>query len=150
MTLAWQYWARASPTPPRDRRRHRAAPPTPPRTSVPAIPLGYLAPFVRLAAQIDGAATLDDEQRQWLRDRLAELESAWSSLPPGMPASVIHGDAWGGNVAVTPTTTYLLDFDSPPSGLPNGTSPPPPSAMAPSAPFRTASPRRSARRTALT
>ncbi|MGW6913422.1 phosphotransferase enzyme family protein [Kitasatospora sp. NPDC054939] len=78
---------------------------------VPAIPLGYLDPFVRLAARIDGAATLDDEQRQWLRDRLAELESAWSSLLPGMPASVIHGDAWGGNVAVTPTTTYLLDFE---------------------------------------
>ncbi|MFI5529753.1 phosphotransferase [Kitasatospora sp. NPDC051853] len=78
---------------------------------VPAIPLGHLDPFVRLAARIDGAATLDDEQRQWLRNRLAALEAAWSGLPAGMPASVIHGDAWRGNVAVTPTTTYLLDFE---------------------------------------
>ncbi|MFJ3790637.1 phosphotransferase family protein [Kitasatospora sp. NPDC090091] len=78
---------------------------------VPAIPLGYLDPFVRLAARIDGATTLDSEQRQWLRDRLTALETAWSSLPTGMLTSVIHGDAWGGNVAVTPTTAYLLDFE---------------------------------------
>ncbi|WP_405360348.1 aminoglycoside phosphotransferase family protein [Kitasatospora sp. NBC_00085] len=78
---------------------------------VPAIPLGSLDPFVRLSARIDGAATLHDEQRQWLRDHLAELEAAWSSLPAGMPPSVIHGDAWRGNVAVTPTTAYLLDFE---------------------------------------
>ncbi|WP_053648607.1 aminoglycoside phosphotransferase family protein [Streptomyces sp. XY431] len=79
--------------------------------AIPDFPLGRLDPFVRLAARIDGAATLDDTQRQWLRDRLAELQAAWLSLPPGLPASVIHGDAWGGNVAVTPTTTYLLDFE---------------------------------------
>ncbi|MBP0450004.1 aminoglycoside phosphotransferase family protein [Kitasatospora sp. RG8] len=78
---------------------------------VPDFPLGGLDPFVRLANRIDGAATLDDRQRRWLRDRLAELQTAWLSLPPGLPASVIHGDAWGGNAAVTPTTTYLLDFE---------------------------------------
>ncbi|MFF2077505.1 phosphotransferase enzyme family protein [Kitasatospora sp. NPDC058162] len=78
---------------------------------VPALPLGRLDPFVRLATRIDGAATLHDEQRQWLRDRLAELEAVWSNRPAGLPASVIHGDAWRGNVAVTPTTTYLLDFE---------------------------------------
>ncbi|CAN3982153.1 phosphotransferase [Kitasatospora purpeofusca] len=78
---------------------------------VPALPLGHLDPFVRLATRIAGAATLHDEQRQWLRFRLAELEATWSDLPAGLPASVIHGDAWRGNVAVTPTTTYLLDFE---------------------------------------
>ncbi|MFE7528641.1 phosphotransferase family protein [Kitasatospora sp. NPDC057542] len=78
---------------------------------VPAAPLDCLDPFVRLAARIDGATTLCDGQRQWLRDRLAALEATWSDLPTGLPASVIHGDAWGGNVAVTPTTTYLLDFE---------------------------------------
>ncbi|MBV6701945.1 aminoglycoside phosphotransferase family protein [Kitasatospora aureofaciens] len=78
---------------------------------VPDFPLGRLDPFVRLDFRIDGAATLNDSQRQWLRDRLAELQTAWLSLPPGLPTSVIHGDAWGGNVAVTPTTSYLLDFE---------------------------------------
>ncbi|MFJ8470344.1 phosphotransferase family protein [Kitasatospora sp. NPDC094011] len=78
---------------------------------VPALPLGSLDPFVRLAARIDGAVTLEDTQRQWLRDRLADLQAEWLSLPPGLAASVIHGDAWRGNVAVTATTTYLLDFE---------------------------------------
>ncbi|MFD7413138.1 phosphotransferase enzyme family protein [Kitasatospora purpeofusca] len=81
------------------------------RLPVPDIPLGVLDPFVRLDARIDGAATLDETQRDWLRGRLAELRTAWSKLPPGLPTSVVHGDAWRGNVAVTPTTTYLLDFE---------------------------------------
>ncbi|WP_371500395.1 aminoglycoside phosphotransferase family protein [Kitasatospora sp. NBC_00374] len=78
---------------------------------VPDFPLGRLDPFVRLAHRIDGAATLDDERREWLRRRLGELQAAWSSLPPGQPASVIHGDAWRGNTAVTTATAYLLDFE---------------------------------------
>ncbi|MFI9270211.1 phosphotransferase enzyme family protein [Kitasatospora sp. NPDC052896] len=78
---------------------------------IPELALGILDPFVRLAARIDGAATLEDAQRQWLRDRLIELEKAWLGLPPGLPRSVIHGDAWRGNVAVTPTASYLLDFE---------------------------------------
>ncbi|WP_441247343.1 phosphotransferase enzyme family protein [Kitasatospora sp. McL0602] len=85
---------------------------------IPSFPLGWLDPFVRLAARIDGATTLDDEQRQWLRGRLSDLQSAWSSLPAGYPANVIHGDAWGGNVAVTPTTVYLLDFERTSQGPP--------------------------------
>ncbi|MET9613006.1 phosphotransferase [Kitasatospora indigofera] len=42
---------------------------------------------------------------------MSALEAVWSSLPVGMPPSVIHGDAWRGNVAVAPSTTYLLDFE---------------------------------------
>lgn len=80
--------------------------------------MGHLDPFVRLVARIDAAATLDDDQRQWLRDRLAELETAWLGLQPTLPTSVIHGDAWRGNVAVTPTTTYLLDFERTSLGTP--------------------------------
>ncbi|MFD5435816.1 phosphotransferase family protein [Kitasatospora sp. NPDC127067] len=81
------------------------------RLPVPDIPLGALDPFVRLDARIDDAATLDDTQRHWLRSCLAELQTAWRNLPPGLTTSVIHGDAWRGNVAVTPTTNYLLDFE---------------------------------------
>ncbi|MET8544973.1 hypothetical protein ABZW03_30660, partial [Kitasatospora sp. NPDC004799] len=28
-------------------------------------------------------------------------ETAWDELPPGQPLCVVHGDAWGGNTAVT-------------------------------------------------
>ncbi|MGW2539790.1 phosphotransferase [Kitasatospora sp. NPDC001574] len=78
---------------------------------VPEFSLGRLDPFVRLAARIDDAATLDSEQRQWLHRRLADLRTTWSGLPAGRPECVVHGDAWRGNVAVTPTTVYLLDFE---------------------------------------
>ncbi|MFJ9697177.1 phosphotransferase family protein [Kitasatospora sp. NPDC101183] len=81
------------------------------RLPVPALELGRLDPFVRLGLRIDGASTLDPPERAWLRERLAVLRGAWSGLPPGMPLGVVHGDAWGGNVAVTASTTYLLDFE---------------------------------------
>ncbi|GAA2242631.1 MULTISPECIES: phosphotransferase family protein [Kitasatospora] len=74
--------------------------------------LGRLDPFVRLAERIEGATTLAESQRSWLRRRLADLTAAWAAeLPAGRPATVIHGDAWGGNVAVTSDAAYLLDFE---------------------------------------
>ncbi|MFB6887895.1 phosphotransferase family protein [Kitasatospora sp. NPDC056327] len=78
---------------------------------VPDLPLGRLDPFVRLPERIDGAVTLDGEQRDWLRERLAGLRAAWADRPAGPPEAVLHGDAWGGNLAVTSGTHYLLDFE---------------------------------------
>ncbi|MEV6973437.1 aminoglycoside phosphotransferase family protein [Kitasatospora sp. NPDC093806] len=78
---------------------------------VPDLELGRLDPFVRLAARLGEAATLDDGARRWLDGRLAELQAAWRELPAGLPVSVVHGDAWGGNVAVTRDAAYLLDFE---------------------------------------
>ncbi|MFG2917581.1 phosphotransferase enzyme family protein [Kitasatospora sp. NPDC048298] len=75
------------------------------------IDLGLLDPLVRLAERIDEAVTLDEHQRHWLRGYLADLQTAWDELPAGRPLCVVHGDAWGGNTAVTPTITYLLDFE---------------------------------------
>lgn len=63
--------------------------------------LAPLAPFVRLSERIDGASTLSEDDRAWLRRRLEILEQAYAELPPGLPKSVIHGDAWAGNVVVT-------------------------------------------------
>ncbi|MGK4583988.1 phosphotransferase enzyme family protein [Kitasatospora sp. HPMI-4] len=74
--------------------------------------LTRLDPFVRLAERIDGATTLAGSERSWLRHRLAGLNAAWSAgPPPGLPETVVHGDAWGGNVAVTSDAAYLLDFE---------------------------------------
>ncbi|MFF2119299.1 phosphotransferase enzyme family protein [Kitasatospora sp. NPDC058184] len=75
------------------------------------IDLGLLDPLVRIAERIAEAVTLDDHQRSWLRGHLADLQAAWDDLPLGEPLCVVHGDAWGGNTAVTRNTTYLLDFE---------------------------------------
>lgn len=76
------------------RHLHAAPPPT-------DFELPPLAPFVRLSERIDGASTLSEDDRAWLRRRLDDLQQAYAELPPGLPTSVIHGDAWAGNVVVT-------------------------------------------------
>ncbi|WP_369183530.1 phosphotransferase family protein [Streptomyces sp. Y1] len=81
------------------------------RLPAPWPPLAPLDPFVRLPQRLDGASTLRPSDRRWLRERLAALRTAWADLPPGLPTAVVHGDAWGGNVAVTADTAYLLDFE---------------------------------------
>jgi thiamine kinase-like enzyme len=67
---------------------------------------------VRLAERIEGAATPSDDDRDWLHGRLANLRLAYEQLPPGLPASVIHGDAWAGNVVTTADgRVVLLDLE---------------------------------------
>lgn len=80
---------------------------------VPAgIPLGALAPFVRLRERIGQAVTLTEEDRAWLADRLATLEQEWSALSGTMTTSVVHGDAWTGNIAATADgQVILLDLE---------------------------------------
>lgn len=70
-----------------------------------------LAPFVRLAERIDGATTLSEDDRDWLRGQLARLRAAFDDLPAGLPRSAIHGDAWAGNVVVTVDGPVLLDLE---------------------------------------
>ncbi|MFG2697791.1 phosphotransferase enzyme family protein [Kitasatospora sp. NPDC048407] len=74
--------------------------------------LEAIDPFVRLPARIDGATTLDTPQRAWLHARLADLRTAWAELDhPAHRLTVVHGDAWSGNLAVTATAAHLLDFE---------------------------------------
>jgi hypothetical protein len=70
-----------------------------------------LAPFVRLAERIDGATTLSEDDRDWLRGQLDRLRDAFDDFPAGLPRSAIHGDAWAGNVVVTVDGPVLLDLE---------------------------------------
>lgn len=83
---------------------HRLAPPT-------GFRLPLLAPFVRLTERIDAAHTLTDDDRAWLRARLGDLRRQYAELLPGLPTSVVHGDAWEGNVVATSDGLVLLDFE---------------------------------------
>lgn len=82
------------------------------------LPLGSLDPFVRLNERLTSTLSIPDGDRRWLLAHLADLRFAWAELPPG-PISVVHGDAWGGNCAVTATcAAYLLDFERTALGRP--------------------------------
>ncbi|MEW2401347.1 aminoglycoside phosphotransferase family protein [Streptomyces sp. NPDC046862] len=78
---------------------------------IPPLALGEIAPFVRIADRINSAQFVSQEDQEWLLRRLAELQAAWTELPPGLQRCVIHGDAWGGNTAVTSSGAFLLDFE---------------------------------------
>ncbi|AXI77466.1 aminoglycoside phosphotransferase family protein [Peterkaempfera bronchialis] len=90
------------------RRLHSLQPPT---TGI----IGPLDPFVRLDARIATAAAadiIDTAEQDWLRAHLRRLHVEWEHLPQGRPHCVIHGDAWIGNLAVTPDgTPHLLDLE---------------------------------------
>jgi aminoglycoside phosphotransferase len=80
---------------------------------VPAcVPLGALDPFVRLRERIGQATTLPESDRAWLTARLAGLQQEWAALSTAIPACVVHGDAWTGNVAATRDgRVILLDLE---------------------------------------
>ena len=73
--------------------------------------LGRLDPFVRLPQRIDDAVGLSNADVVWLRGRLAELREEWKALPTGLRHTVVHGDAWTGNVARYARGALLLDLE---------------------------------------
>lgn len=77
----------------------------------PDFPLGRLDPFVRVDERIDAATSLSEDDRNWLRERLAKLKEQWAQRPAGRPECVLHGDAWVGNVPRTAEGPLLMDFE---------------------------------------
>jgi aminoglycoside phosphotransferase len=77
---------------------------TPPET----FELPELAPFVRLPQRIEAATTISTDDQHWLLSRLAELNTAYGNLPPGLPRCVVHGDAWSENVVTTAESAFVL------------------------------------------
>ncbi|RJO69787.1 aminoglycoside phosphotransferase family protein [Nocardia panacis] len=81
---------------------------TPPAT----FDLGRLDPFVRLGQRIESASTISADDREWMREHLAELKEHWTRLPEGLPWCVVHGDAWVGNVVATEDgEVVMLDLE---------------------------------------
>lgn len=74
--------------------------------------LPALAPFVRLRDRIAGAVTISGPDRTWLLSYLDDLERRYADLPRGLPHSVVHGDAWVGNVVVDAEgVAWLVDLE---------------------------------------
>ncbi|TDE15778.1 phosphotransferase family protein [Jiangella asiatica] len=71
-----------------------------------------LAPFVRVRDRIMVAPTVSPADRAWLLSYLNDLERRHAELPDGRARTVVHGDAWVGNVAVDGHgTAWIVDLE---------------------------------------
>ncbi|MFJ9782589.1 phosphotransferase family protein [Amycolatopsis sp. NPDC101161] len=69
-------------------------------------------PFTHLDQRIADASKLDDDDRSWLLDHLAQLRRRYREIAIE-PGGVIHGDAWQGNIAVPDSgAPILLDLEA--------------------------------------
>lgn len=78
---------------------------------IPSEMVAQVAPFVRLEERIAAATWLPADDGTWLLARLEDLQAAWADRPRGLPDSVIHGDAWAGNVVGTTEGVTFLDLE---------------------------------------
>ncbi|WP_280398751.1 phosphotransferase family protein [Nocardia carnea] len=93
-------------------RLHTLTPPT-------TFELPAYQPFAGLEERITTAAALTGDDRQWLIQQYRELRRRYEQLPPVNRTSVIHGDAWQGNLVLPPTgTPTFLDLDKVSLGRP--------------------------------
>jgi aminoglycoside phosphotransferase (APT) family kinase protein len=83
-----------------------------------ALDLADVDPFSELEERISNAKRLPDDDRLWLESKLAHLRAEYRRLPAGLPSTVVHGDAWQGNVVVPLTSAaigpdpIMLDFEN--------------------------------------
>jgi aminoglycoside phosphotransferase (APT) family kinase protein len=93
-------------------RLHALTPPT-------TFELPEYQPFAGLVERITTATNLTDDDRQWLTQHYNTLRQRYEQLPRVNRTSVIHGDAWQGNLVVPPTgTPIFLDLDKVSLGRP--------------------------------
>ncbi|MEU2178640.1 aminoglycoside phosphotransferase family protein [Nocardia sp. NPDC019219] len=91
---------------------HSLTPPTDPG-------LPRYAPFGDLRMRLATADTVNEDDRTWLLMRYDELRRRYDELPEPPRLTVIHGDAWQGNLVVPPTgIPTVLDLDKVSLGRP--------------------------------
>jgi aminoglycoside phosphotransferase (APT) family kinase protein len=70
------------------------------------------APLDDVRARLADAEIIEPADHEFLLERLAEVESALANLEFVLPESLVHGDAYVGNVIMGPDGPVLCDFDS--------------------------------------
>lgn len=106
----WRYLPQDGPEPgPVDlgrllRRLHRLAPPP--------VPLPGYQPLRSVRRAIESSQPIDDDERAWLRERCAQLLGIYRRLSFPLPAGMIHGDAWRGNLLRDGHRIVLADWDA--------------------------------------
>ncbi|MEU0469696.1 aminoglycoside phosphotransferase family protein [Amycolatopsis sp. NPDC006131] len=70
-------------------------------------------PFAGIAPRIRDATPINADDRDWLLQRLEQLEADYHQLEMNQGRFVLHGDAWQGNVAVPENgQPILLDLEA--------------------------------------
>jgi aminoglycoside phosphotransferase (APT) family kinase protein len=106
----WRYLSQHGPEPdPADvghllRRLHKLEPPP---MSLPAY-----RPLASMRRQIESSRATSENDRAWLRDRCGQLVRAYDRLSFPLPAGMIHGDAWRGNLLRDGNRVVLADWDA--------------------------------------
>jgi len=86
------------------RRLHRLEPPP--------VPLPVYQPLVSVRPAIETSHAVGEDERAWLRDRCSRLLEAYDRLSFPLPAGMIHGDAWRGNLLRDGHRVVLADWDA--------------------------------------
>jgi len=106
----WRYLPQAGPEPgPADLGRllHRLH-----RLDPPPIPLPAYRPLASVRCAIETSRAISEDDRAWLRARCAQLLDAYHRLSFPLPAGMIHGDAYRGNLLRDGDRIVLADWDA--------------------------------------
>jgi hypothetical protein len=106
----WRYMPQDGPEPvPADlgrllRRLHGLGPPP--------IELSAYQPLVSTRRAIASSRAIDEDERAWLGERCEQLLDAYGRLSFQLPAGMIHGDAYRGNLLRDGRRVVLADWDA--------------------------------------
>ena len=78
----------------------------------PPVALPEYQPLVSVRLAIEVSLAINEEERGWLRTRCEELQAAYCGLRFQLPAGMIHGDAWRGNLLRDGKRVVLADWDA--------------------------------------
>jgi hypothetical protein len=79
---------------------------------VPPVPLPAYRPLISVRQAIEASRAIDEEDRAWLGHRCEQLLDAYGKLRFLVPAGMIHGDAYRGNLLRDGQRVVLADWDA--------------------------------------
>jgi hypothetical protein len=82
------------------------------RLGRPPHPLTTYKPLTSVRKAIGESRAISDEEQSWLASRCDRLTDAYASLRFELPAGLIHGDAWRGNLLRDGRRVVLGDWDN--------------------------------------
>jgi Phosphotransferase enzyme family len=78
----------------------------------PPVALPAYRPLVSLRRAIASSRAIDEEDRAWLGERCGHILAAYGQLSFQLPAGMIHGDAYRGNLLRDGQSVVLADWDA--------------------------------------